>query len=52
MAADEIRLMLAHIVVNYDVAIENHGPRPANMILGKIIFPNLTAKIVLRKTRS
>ncbi|MCJ1243267.1 hypothetical protein MMC30_000464 [Trapelia coarctata] len=49
MAADEIRLMLAHILINYDVAIEGHGPRPPNLILGKFIFPNLGARIMLKR---
>lgn len=49
MAADEIRTMVAHILVNYDVAIENHGQRPANMIIGKFLLPNLKAKIMLRR---
>ena len=51
LAADEIRLMLAHILMNYDVAIKNHGPRPANIRLGRILFPDLDAEIMLRNIR-
>lgn len=51
MAADEIKLIMAHIVVNYDVAIEGHSPRPPHMKLGKFIFPDLKAKIMLRRVR-
>lgn len=51
MAADEIRLLLAHIIYNYDVAIKGNGPRPANMIIGKIVFPDLQAEIMLKRIR-
>ncbi|OCK81421.1 cytochrome P450 [Lepidopterella palustris CBS 459.81] len=52
MAADEIRMTIAHILVNYDITIEGHGPRPRNVVLGKFIFPDLKAKIMFRKIRN
>lgn len=52
MAADEIRLMLAHILINYDITTKNNGPRPSNWTFKKILFPDMKGEIAikLRKT--
>jgi hypothetical protein len=52
MAADEIRLMLAHILINYEIATKNNGPRPANWIFKKILFPDLKASIVMKPRKT
>ncbi|OQE11240.1 hypothetical protein PENFLA_c076G08504 [Penicillium flavigenum] len=48
MAADEIRLIVAHTLFHFDVAIKNHGPRPRNTTFKKICFPDMAAEIMLR----
>lgn len=51
MAADEIRLMLGHILLHYDIATKNNEGRPKNWFFKKILFPDMKGVIVL-KTRS
>nr|A0A0E3D8P8.1 RecName: Full=Cytochrome P450 monooxygenase penQ; AltName: Full=Penitrem biosynthesis cluster protein Q [Penicillium crustosum]AGZ20192.1 cytochrome P450 monooxygenase [Penicillium crustosum] len=48
MAADEIRLIVAHTLFHFDIAIKNHGPRPRNTTFKKICFPDMAAEIMLR----
>ncbi|EGN99661.1 hypothetical protein SERLA73DRAFT_159877 [Serpula lacrymans var. lacrymans S7.3] len=48
-AATELKAMLAHIVVTYDVKFENKGLRPANITFGAANSPNTKAKIMFRK---
>jgi cytochrome P450 monooxygenase len=48
MAADEIRLIVAHTLFHFDIAIKNHGPRPRNTTFKKICFPDMSAEIMLR----
>ncbi|KAJ5752790.1 cytochrome P450 [Penicillium odoratum] len=48
MAADMMRLVLAHIIMHYDVAIKDHGPRPANRTFKTFLLPDMTAEIMLR----
>ncbi|KAI9728824.1 MAG: hypothetical protein M1834_007211 [Cirrosporium novae-zelandiae] len=49
MAADEIRMMLAYMLINYDITTENNGPRPGNTFFKKILFPDMKAHIMIRK---
>lgn len=51
MASDEIKLMVAFIVMNYEVAFENMGPRPRNVTIGKFIFPDTRADIRVRSAK-
>ncbi|PKY06744.1 cytochrome P450 [Aspergillus campestris IBT 28561] len=48
MAADEIRLMLAHILRNYHISTKDHGPRPGNWFFKKILFPDMSGLVVLK----
>lgn len=48
-AANELKAMLAYIVVNYDVKFEDEGVRPPNMWLGLTILPDPTATVLFRK---
>lgn len=48
MAADEIRLMLAHILRNYHISTKDHGPRPDNWFFKKILFPDMSGLVVLK----
>jgi hypothetical protein len=51
MAADEIRLILAHVLITYDVATEDHGPRPQNAFFKKILFPDMVSAIMLKRRK-
>ncbi|KIM38724.1 hypothetical protein M413DRAFT_447671 [Hebeloma cylindrosporum] len=48
-AACELKLMLAHVVMNYDVKLENEGVRPKDMWLMVSCVPNPDAKVLFRK---
>ncbi|KAJ5361617.1 cytochrome P450 [Penicillium brevicompactum] len=49
MASDEIRLMLGYILLHYDVATKDGGPRPKNVLFQKILFPDMKASVVLKQ---
>ncbi|KAG6193596.1 hypothetical protein E4U50_000877 [Claviceps purpurea] len=49
MASDEVKLALIFILQNFDIAMENFGPRPKNQTFGKFMLPDLAAKIWLRE---
>jgi hypothetical protein len=52
-AANELKLMLAHLVVNYDVQFENSSHiRPPNVYFSNSCVPNPTAKVCFRKRQS
>jgi cytochrome P450 len=48
-AANELKAMLAHLVLNYDVKLENEGVRPTDMSFGASCIPNQTAEVLFRK---
>jgi Cytochrome P450 len=48
-AACVLKLMLAHVVMNYDVKLENEGVRPKDMWLVTSCLPNLDAKVLFRR---
>ena len=48
-AAYELKLMLAHLVMNYDVKLENEGVRPKDMWVVSNCMPNPTAEVLFRK---
>nr|Q9C450.1 RecName: Full=Cytochrome P450 monooxygenase paxQ; AltName: Full=Paxilline synthesis protein Q [Penicillium paxilli]AAK11527.1 PaxQ [Penicillium paxilli] len=52
MASDEIRLMLAHILMNYDIATKDNKGRPENWIFKKILFPDMKAVVILKARKS
>ncbi|KAF8552682.1 cytochrome P450 [Imleria badia] len=45
-AANELKSMLAHIVVTYDVKLEENAPYPASLRIGKMIAANPRAKVM------
>jgi hypothetical protein len=51
-AANEMKTMLAHILVTYDVKLENEGVRPPNECFATYILPNQTAKVMFRKRQT
>lgn len=48
-AANELKLMLAHIVMNYDVKLEKEGERPKDMWFMDACLPNRNAEVMFRK---
>jgi hypothetical protein len=48
-AATELKAMLAHIVINYDVKSATDGVRPPDNGFGIITMPNRNGKIWIRK---
>ena len=47
-AVTEIKLMLAFTLLRYDVKTES-GERPLQQKFGKLLFPDIKAKILYRK---
>ncbi|KAJ7458361.1 cytochrome P450 [Mycena galericulata] len=48
-AATELKSMLAHIVINYDVKLEHDGERPPDQLFNTVRMPDSKAKIWFRK---
>ncbi|PCH34274.1 cytochrome P450 [Wolfiporia cocos MD-104 SS10] len=48
-AANELKVMLAHIVLNYDVMFENEGKKPDNIFVATTVLPAPDAKVLFRK---
>ena len=48
MAADEIRLILGHILLYYDITTKGNEGRPKNWIFKKIMFPDMNGSVVLK----
>ncbi|KAJ7902538.1 cytochrome P450 [Mycena olivaceomarginata] len=48
-AAMELKAMLAHILVSYDVKAETEGVRPPDLCFGLLRMPNAKGKIWIRK---
>ncbi|KAH8828897.1 cytochrome P450 [Flagelloscypha sp. PMI_526] len=48
-AATEIKLVMAYLVMNYDIKFE-HGERPENHVLGPALSVNETAQVLFRKS--
>lgn len=51
-AANELKIMMTYVVMNYDVKFEQEGVRPENVHLGLAIMPDPKAKVLFRKRRS
>ncbi|KDQ49529.1 hypothetical protein JAAARDRAFT_165601 [Jaapia argillacea MUCL 33604] len=50
-AANELKAMLAHLVINYDMKLENESVRPPDCWFVMNLTPNLTAEVMFRKRR-
>ncbi|KAJ6568980.1 cytochrome P450 [Mycena capillaripes] len=48
-AATELKAMMAHLVINYDVKAEVEGVRPPDTVFGTRISPNASGKVYFRK---
>ncbi len=51
-AANELKAMMAHVIVTYDVKFSNEGVRPANKWIATTIAPDPTATVLFRKRRA
>ena len=51
-AASELKLILAHLVLRYDIKLVEEGKRPANFFLLMGTNPNMYGKVMLRTRRS
>jgi len=47
--AYELKMMLAHVLLNYDVKMANGNGRPANWWVGYNCLPDLSAEVLFRK---
>jgi hypothetical protein len=51
-AVNEIKAMFTHILMNYDVELENGSmERPANLYAETSVMPNPRAKVMFRKRK-
>ncbi len=50
-AANELKAILAYIVVNYDLKIAGDGERPANLYFAASVVPSLKGEIMFRKRK-
>jgi cytochrome P450 len=48
-AAVELKAMLAHILVTYDIKMPKEGERPRDIWLASVCIPSRTAKVLFRK---
>lgn len=48
-AANELRAMLAYIVMNYDLKLEGEGPRPKNFFFAVSLVPPPSGRVLVRK---
>ena len=51
-AANELKAMLAHLVLTYDVKMENDGVIPEPFWFGMKMIPNPNAEIMYRRRKS
>lgn len=47
--AAELKSMLAHVLMNYDIKMPNGAGRPANIRIGQEMLPDVTAEVLFRK---
>ncbi|KAM6499133.1 Cytochrome P450 [Amanita muscaria] len=50
-ATNQLKVMLAHILLNYDVKMPDGKGRPRNWVFGTHIAPDFRAKVLFRKRR-
>ncbi|KIP02162.1 hypothetical protein PHLGIDRAFT_32288 [Phlebiopsis gigantea 11061_1 CR5-6] len=48
-AANELKAMMAYLVLNYDFKLEDGASRPENLFAGMVITPNPKAKVLFKK---
>ncbi|KAH9884927.1 cytochrome P450 [Cubamyces lactineus] len=50
-AANELKIMLAYLVLNYDIKFEEEGKRPPNIRFGPANLPSHSAVVLFRKRK-
>ena len=50
--ANELKTMMAYLVLNYDVKSAEEGKRPPNLHFGPVDLPSHTAQVLFRKRQS
>ena len=48
-AANELKIMMANLVLKYDIKFVDEGRRPDNEWMATTIQPSLTAQVLFRK---
>jgi len=48
-AAVELKTMLAHVLLNYDIKMANDAGRPPNITIASEMMPDPSAKVLFRK---
>ncbi|KAI0640078.1 cytochrome P450 [Trametes polyzona] len=51
-AANELKAMLAYLVLNYDIKLPGDGKRPANLYWGPTVVASPTAQVLFRKRQT
>ncbi|PIL31339.1 cytochrome P450 [Ganoderma sinense ZZ0214-1] len=51
-AANELKALLAYIVVNYDMKLGGDGKRPASIFYGTSVIPSPTGQVLFRKRQT
>ena len=51
LAAVELKTIMAHLVMTYDLKLEKLGEIPPPMHISNIVVPNRTAKVLFRKRK-
>jgi len=51
-AANELKMMMAHLVLTYDVKLENEGVRPPNLWFTSVCVPGEKVEVLFRKRKS
>lgn len=45
----KLRMMIVHVLLNYDIGLENRETRPSNLIKDIGILPYTTSKILFKE---
>ena len=48
-AANELKALLAYLVLNYDMKLGGDGKRPASIFYGTNVIPSPTGQVLFRK---
>ncbi|KAH9929782.1 cytochrome P450 [Fomitopsis serialis] len=51
-AGNELKTIIAHLVLNYDMKFEDDGPRPPNKWFAAAVIPDRSAKVYFRKRQT
>lgn len=51
-AANELKIMMAYVVANYDVKFEREGVRPKNVHVALTISPDPEARVLFKERKS